>query len=92
MTEEIEGILMKSLTPFSKKQISLDSPLFGPGGALESIQLVSYIVLVEQEVNSKWNKNLRFLSEKAFSQTKSPFRNLRAFGNYIADLLDEKIP
>lgn len=75
------------------KKVSLmkqaDTPLFGQDAAFSSLDLVRFVVLVEEKIESETGKIVRVLSDKAMSRKSSPFKTLGAFAEYINELLQE---
>lgn len=61
--------------------------LFGKDGALDSIGLLSLVVMLEEKVNAATGKTIRLVSDQAFSQTRSPFRDVASLAEYVAGLL-----
>ena len=61
--------------------------LFGGNGALDSLGLVQFIVLAEQQVQKDFRASLALANEKALSMKNSPFRTIRSLADYIAKLL-----
>lgn len=66
-----------------------ETPLFGQGAAFSSLDLVKFVVLVEEKIESETGQGIRILSDKAMSRKNSPFRTLGAFAEYIDELLLE---
>jgi acyl carrier protein len=64
-----------------------DAPLFGHDGVLDSLGLVSFVVAVEQAIESELGVTLTVADEKAMSQKHSPFRTIGALANYVEDLM-----
>jgi hypothetical protein len=87
--EKVDEILIKSAAIYTTTNLGPETPLFGPGGALESIQFVSFLVTVEQAVNSAFGARVRLMSEKAFSRKNSPYRNLESLSQWVCELIDE---
>lgn len=54
-----------------------------------SIDLIAFIVELEQRLTEDLKFTIRLLSEKAFSQTKSPFVNLKTLSTFTAQLVNE---
>ncbi len=61
--------------------------LYGPGGVLDSIGLLSLVVLLEEKINASTGKTIRLVSDQAFSQTRSPFRDVASLAEYVAGLV-----
>lgn len=62
--------------------IGPDTALLGPGGALDSIGLVSVIVELEQTLSDRTGSEVSLMNDRALSQTRSPFRTVRALAEY----------
>ena len=72
-----------------KLEKSLDYQLYGDGGNLDSMDLVGFIVDIEQNVGSKFGKSISLANEKSLSQTNSPFRTIESLIAYVTSLLNE---
>jgi acyl carrier protein len=72
-------------------KIELDDSciLFGNDGVLDSIGLVSFIVILEEHLQQKIKKNISLVSDKAMSRKHSPFQTISSLSKYIQDLLQE---
>jgi len=66
-----------------------DTVLFGGGNGLESIQLVSFVVALEDHLLDFTGKDIILADEKAMSRRNSPFRDMQALADYIGELLGE---
>jgi len=69
---------------------SADTVLFGQGGALDSIGLVSFIVASEQKIAEETGASITLADERAMSQKNSPFRTVSALADYISTLIAEQ--
>ncbi len=69
---------------------SPDTVLFGEGGTLDSIGLVSFIVAAEQKIAQETGITITLADERAMSRKNSPFRTVSALANYISLLMSEK--
>lgn len=67
-----------------------ETPLFGKEGVLDSLGLVSLIVMVEQEIEDNIGYTLILANEKAMSQKNSPFLKVGYLIDYICRLLEEE--
>lgn len=68
---------------------SPDAKLFGAGG-LDSLGLVRFIVLVEERIQDRTNREITLVSDKAMSRSSSPFRTLSTLADYINESLTEE--
>lgn len=68
---------------------SIDTVLFGEGGKLDSIGVVTLIVATEQKLEEIFDISLTLADEKAMSQERSPFRTIGSLADYIGMLIEE---
>jgi acyl carrier protein len=68
---------------------SLDAPLYGASGKLESLDFVSFITKVEDEINAEFDTDITIANENLLSKQKSPFSSLRSLIEYLEELLKE---
>jgi hypothetical protein len=79
---EDEGLADVKVTPFT--------PLIAGEAVISSISLASFVVDLETTVaDLTGNDELTLVNEDALSRTKSPFRNVDAFADYVLELLGE---
>ena len=83
----VEGA--RALPGFDKLQASPHSPLFGDGG-LDSMGLVSFIVMVEERIEDVTGVALTLASDKAMSRRTSPFQSLGTLAEYVRECLAEE--
>jgi len=94
--ESIENLIVISLDDLIKTldikingSIDPSTRLFGPGGILKSMELVSLIVDLEEKIQEEYGLSLVLADERAMSQEKSPFRSVSSLAKYICALTDE---
>jgi len=68
--------------------VSADTELYGTGGQLDSMGLVSFLVDIEESFQDM-ETNISLSDERAMSQKNSPFRNVNTLTDYISTLIDE---
>ena len=68
------------------------TPLYGKEGVLDSLGLVSLIVMIEQAIEEEMDVSLILADEKAMSQKNSPFINVGFLVEYIDRLVEEERP
>ena len=91
---EIEALVLKSVSQLAEdfeitalKKPHIQSPLYGEGGALDSIALVNLIADIEEAVAESYKANIALADDKAMSEQRSPFRNVDS----LIDTLLERI-
>jgi len=82
--------IRRALPPERRLDDGPEAVLFGPSGALDSLELVHLIVLVEQGIEDALGVRLVLADEKALSRSRSPFRNIEALAGYVSALLSER--
>ena len=90
MDKIIEGIITSSL-----KESLIDSGLkisdeidsttiiFGDGGRLDSLGLVSFLINVEQKIEEEIDIQITIADEKAMSMSNSPFKNVKRLTSFL---------
>ena len=68
---------------------SLDAPLYGAGGRLESLDFVTLIMEVEEKINAEFGTDITIADENLLSKAKSPFSTLRTLIEYLEELLKQ---
>ena len=85
--EEVNGQLPKN----KQLEQSTKTVLFGRDGKLDSLGLVTLLVIIEQNIEDEFNVNITIADERAMSQKHSPFRTVGSLADYIEMLLEEKL-
>ena len=95
MKARIIKIIIQSLKEFSEDfdKAGLRSPnaktrLYGGKGCLDSLAMVALLADIEERIAQKFRRPVVLVSEKAFSQRLSPFRDVQNLAEYICRLLD----
>ncbi|MDD2780477.1 acyl carrier protein [Sulfuricurvum sp.] len=81
MGEELENETLQ--------HVSEETKLFGNGGALDSLALVSLIADVEEKIYDTFERAIVLADERAMSQRTSPFRDVGSLCNYVEKLLND---
>jgi hypothetical protein len=66
---------------------SNETIIFGPGSTLDSLGFVNFIVTIESEIDSKFNKTIFIVDEQALEMVENPFRTIGS----LKKLLIEKL-
>lgn len=83
--DEILSVKHKSVSEFLKPETSL----IGEKAVLDSLGLVSFITIVEENIQNLLKKNIVLADEKVFSRTSSPFKTVSSLTDFIFDLIHE---
>ncbi|MCS6968238.1 MAG: hypothetical protein RMJ44_05650 [Cytophagales bacterium] len=94
--DKIFDLIVETIKAFCiENDISIDlsegrkTRLFGGGGPLDSISLVSLIVQIEETIENKTGKAIIIADEKAMSRKTSPFASVGLLTDYVLELLTE---
>ncbi|MAS64041.1 MAG: hypothetical protein CL815_02300 [Coraliomargarita sp.] len=94
---EIEALVLKSVSQLAEDfEISalenpqLDSPLYGEGGALDSMALVNLIADIEEVVAESHKANIVLADDKSMSAQRSPFRNVDSLIDTLLERIQSK--
>src|SRR5438045_5688919 len=68
---------------------SLDAPLYGAGGKLESLDFVTLIMEVEEKINAEFGTSITIADENLLSKQKSPFSTLATLIEYLDETLKQ---
>ena len=89
VTEAIDE-LNEQLPKEERLQKSVETPLFGSGGKLDSLGLVSLVTTVEQKIDEKFGVTATLLDDVAALESDNPFRTVNSLADYIASILEKK--
>ena len=81
--------LNKQLPAGVSVEKSLDAPLYGAGGKLESLDFVTLIMEVEEKINAEFGTTITIADENLLSKAKSPFSTLRTLIEYLEEMLKQ---
>ena len=88
--ERILNIVFKALDELNEQLTkSTKTVLFGNNGQLDSLGLVSLLVIIEQNIEDEFDVSITIADERAMSQKHSPFRTIGTLADYIDMLLKE---
>ena len=69
---------------------SLDAPLYGASGKLESLDFVTLIMEVEEKINAEFGTDITIADENLLSKQKSPFSTLGTLIEYLEEVLKQQ--
>ena len=79
----------KQLPGGIKLEKSPDAVLYGKSGVLESLDFVTFIMEIEEQVQEEFGVDLMITDENLLSKEKSPFSTLGTLTDYLAEALKE---
>ena len=84
--DELNGQLPKG----QKLDKSSNTALFGSGGGLDSLGLVSLVTTVEQKIEEKLGLTATLLEDVDLLENDNPFRTVNSLAEYVASVLEKK--
>lgn len=69
--------------------VDMNTPIMGSESPFDSIDLVTFIVTLEQMIEDDWSISITLADDRAMSQTISPFKTIRTISDYIELLIKE---
>ncbi|HYG60308.1 MAG TPA: hypothetical protein VD902_19740 [Symbiobacteriaceae bacterium] len=90
--EEVLEVLREAVEAFNaihgEKQLvfALETPLFGSGAPLDSLDLVMFLVEVEARLADRFGMEHPLSDDRAMSQQRSPFRTMATLAEYVLSL------
>ena len=87
--EEIKTVILNysEINELQINQVDINTPLMGRSTEFDSMDLVSILVETETHLNTKFNKNIQIVSEKAMSRRTSPFMTVDSLIQFIQELI-----
>ena len=70
-------------------EVDYDTRLIGSSSIFDSMELVSFIVEVEQFLDEEYGFEIQLASEKAMSRRSSPFISLKSLYDFILEETNE---
>lgn len=69
---------------------SLDAPLYGAAGKLESLDFVTFIMEVEEKIKAEFGVDITIADEQLLSKEQSPFSSVRTLIEYLKEVLQQE--
>jgi len=78
------------LAPEKQLKKSVDTPLTGSAADLDSLGLVSLVLLTEEHVRAEFGLTIDLADRRAVSEQVNPYRTIGTLCDYVVRLLNEK--
>ncbi|MBQ9564257.1 MAG: hypothetical protein IJU98_01600 [Synergistaceae bacterium] len=85
--KEAVSELNEQLEDGRKLEFSDDIKLIGRQSAIDSMDFVTLVTIIEELVADKLGKHIRVVSDKAFSMERSPFQSIGTLTDFVAELV-----
>ena len=80
----------QGLPPKNQIKKSPAAKIWGKGGSLDSLNLVRFIVSLEERIEKDFKMQINLADEKSFSVKESPFLDVKSLSEHIKVLLEQK--
>ncbi|MDL1914215.1 MAG: hypothetical protein FDW93_06815 [Bergeyella sp.] len=94
--EKIQGIVVATLKDFLdingiefEGDITPQTRLIGSGGVFDSMELVNFVVDLEEILEEEFDQEFSLQDERAMSRRRSPFMNVEELTSFILELNEE---
>lgn len=93
--KKIESFIIDKITEYSAyndieiSNVSSDTRLIGSSGVFDSMDLVSFIVELEEAIEERFDIEISLANEKAMSRRTSPFINVTTLSTYVIERINE---
>ncbi len=94
--EEINQVVVNTFKQVAKDndksfdgEPTADTAIMGPDSVFDSVDLVTFIVALEQALEDDWNVSIILADDRAMSQSVSPFKTVGSISDYIDMLVKE---
>ena len=90
----IENFVLEKINSFIEENdieignLKKNTRLMGATGLFDSMDLVRFIVELEEDLEETFSIEISLMNEKAMARTTSPFINLESLSKYIKELID----
>lgn len=95
--EEIDQVVLSTFKQVAKDneksfdcEPTNDTAIMGPDSPFDSVDLVTFIVALEQTLEDDWNTSIILADDRAMSQEVSPFKTIGSISDYIEMLIKEQ--
>ncbi len=91
---KIEEFIVNKIKEFAEEndieweEISVETRLIGSNGLFDSMDLVRFIVELEEGIEDEFNHEISLMDEKAMSRSTSPFINTITLSKYIIESIN----
>ena len=74
------------LAPARRLAKAADTVIVGPGGSLDSLGIVTFVVALEERVGDELSRSVQLLDETALSDPGGPFHTVGSLADYVSAL------
>lgn len=97
MREKISKIVKEALEELNEQledneqvEYAEDIKLIGSDAAFDSMSFVTLMTIIEELITDELDKDIKIVSDKAFSRTNSPFLSIKTLEDFLLELVGEE--
>lgn len=97
MKNKIENIIKQAVEELneqkesdSKLSSAPDTRLIGKNAEIDSMEFVTLVSIIEELIGDEFDRDIRIVSDKAFSRERSPFYSIGTLTDFVTELVGEK--
>lgn len=98
MKNQIRNIINEAISELNEqldddKQLEYSDSvrLIGKHAAIDSMEFVTFITILEELIEDELDVNMKLVSDKAFSRERSPFLSFKTLEEFIEELLSKEV-
>ena len=95
MKSKIENIIKQAVEELNEQkdadnQLKYDpeTRLIGRHAEIDSMEFVTLVSIIEELVGDEFDKDIRIVSDKAFSRERSPFYSIGTLTDFVVELVE----
>ena len=95
MESKVESVIKQAVEELNQQQeiehrlvYNPDARLIGTHAEIDSMEFVTLITIIEELIGDEFDRDIRIVSDKAFSRERSPFYSFSSLKDYIIELLE----
>ena len=97
MKTKVESIVKQAVEELNEQReadkklvFARETKLIGKNAEVDSMEFITLISIIEELLADEFGKDIRIVSDKAFSMEHSPFRSIETLTDFIAGLLESE--
>ncbi len=97
MRTKIESIIKEAVDELNEQRDSEqplkyadETRLIGKKAEIDSMEFVTLITIIEELIGDAFDKDIRIVSDKAFSREHSPFYSIATLTDFVTELMEQE--
>lgn len=95
MQDKIKAIIKQAIDELNEQleekiDYTDNVKLMGKGAVMDSMDFVTLVTIIEEMISNEFDKDIRLVSDKAFSRENSPFNSIQTLTYFVIELLESE--